>query len=466
LPPPAITANVQSGQQPIQSDTDAVNAQRTVAIRAVGPWWRRLFSFVGPGYLVAVGYMDPGNWATDLAGGSSFGYSLLWIVGLSSLMAMLLQVLAARLGIVTGLDLAQCCREHSSKRSSVLQWLLCEVAICACDLAEVLGTAIALKLLFDIPLSYGVVLTVLDVLVVLWLMKRGVRYLEAFIISLLAIVFVCFGINMLLAQPQWHDVFAGFIPSNDIVTQPGMLYIAIGIIGATVMPHNLYLHSSTVQTRRFDTSQAGKKVALRFASIDIVMALCLALLVNAAILITSAAIFHTSGHVEVAGLQDAYRLLGPLTGTAIASILFGVALLASGLSSSVTATLAGQIVMDGYVRLKLPPWARRLLTRSLAIAPAFFVTLADQENGITKLLLLSQVILSLQLPFAVYPLIRFTSSKKVMGDFANSAVTVYLAWACMVIIVCLNAFLIVKEFNVDSINPAVLGDASAAGLNI
>lgn len=445
MPPPPATVATASIQRPADSDNGFVNGQRTVVIRSDGSWWRRLFSFVGPGYLVAVGYMDPGNWATDLAGGSAFGYALLWIVGLSSLMAMLLQVLAARLGIATGMDLAQLCREHSSRRSSIMQWLLCEIAICACDLAEVLGTAIALKLLFGIPMAWGVVLTVLDVLIVLWLLKRGVRYLEAFVIGLLVVVFVCFCINMILAQPQWHDVIAGFIPSNAIITQPGMLYIAIGIIGATVMPHNLYLHSSTVQTRRFDSTQDGKRSAMKFASIDIIVALCLALLVNAAILITSAAVFHTSGHVEVAELQDAYQLLGPLTGTAIASVLFGVALLASGMSSSVTATLAGQIVMDGYVRLKMQPWARRLLTRSLAIAPALFVTLSDDDHAVTRLLILSQVILSLQLPFAIFPLIRFTSSKKVMGVFASSTVVAAVAWVCMILIVGLNAFLIFES---------------------
>lgn len=423
---------------------DFANSQRSVAIRIGGPWWRRLFSFVGPGYLVAVGYMDPGNWATDLAGGSAYGYSLLWIIGMSSMMAMLLQVLAARLGIVSGMDLAQACRAHSSKTSGVLQWLLCEIAICACDLAEVIGTAIALKLLFGIPLAWGVALTVLDVLLILWLQKRGFRYLEAFVMSLLAIVFLCFAITLVLAQPEWREVFAGFIPTTQTITDQGMLYIAIGIIGATVMPHNLYLHSSTVQTRRFDTSPEGKKNAVAFATVDVIFALCLALLVNAAILITSAAVFHGSGHREVAELQDAYRLLGPLTGTTLASVLFGVALLAAGQSSSVTATLAGQVVMDGYVRLKLPLWARRLVTRSIAIVPALFVTLAYGDTGIAKLLLLSQVILSLQLPFAMYPLIRFTSSKAIMGRFASPRSVVIAAWAAMILIVCLNVILIFK----------------------
>lgn len=439
---PPVLSEVNQWQRP--GGFDATNAESTVSVYADGPWWRRLLSFVGPGYLVAVGYVDPGNWATDIAGGSAYGYALLWVVGLSSLMAMLLQILAARLGIVSGMDLAQLCRLHSSPRSSMLQWLLCEVAICACDLAEVIGTAIALQLLFNIPLSWGVILTVLDVLVILWLQKCGFRYLEAFVMSLLIIVFLCFAVNLVLAQPQWHAVLAGFVPSSQTVTDRDALYIAIGIIGATVMPHNLYLHSSTVQTRSFARTDAGKKSALTFATIDIVAALCLALLLNAAILITSAAVFHASGHQEVVELQDAYRLLGPLTGTTLASILFGVALFAAGQSSSVTATLAGQIVMEGFIRFKMAPWARRLMTRSIAIVPVLFVTITYGESGIGKLLLLTQVILSLQLPFAMFPLIRFTNSRKIMGSFANSTTVMLLAYLTMAIIVSLNAILIWK----------------------
>lgn len=419
----------------------------SVPVRASGPWWRRLLGFVGPGYLVAVGYMDPGNWATDVAGGAGYGYALLWIVGLSSAMAMLLQVLSARLGIVAGADLAQLTRRHASRRSALWQWLLCELAICACDLAEVIGTAIALKLLFGIPLSAGVLLTVLDVLLILWLQRFGFRYLEAFVISLLAVVFLCFGINLLLARPDWGAVAAGFLPSSRTVTDPGMLYLAIGIIGATVMPHNLYLHSSIVQTRRFENGadgRSGKKSAIAFATTDIVVALFMALLVNAAILVTSGAVFHASGHAAVAELQDAYRLLGPLTGTALAGILFGVALLAAGQSSSITATLAGQIVMEGFLQLKLPPWVRRLVTRSIAVVPAFVVTLVYGDSGIGKLLLLSQVILSLQLPFAMLPLIRFTSSKAIMGPFASPRPVAALAWLTMAVIVGLNLILIWK----------------------
>jgi manganese transport protein len=432
---PQTSDNSQHGQ-------NGQNGQRSVTVRADGPWWRRFLSFVGPGYLVAVGYMDPGNWATDLAGGAAYGYSLLWIIGLSSCMAMLLQILSARLGIVAQADLAQLCRMHSSRRSAVAQWLLCEIAICACDLAEVIGTAIALKLLFGIPLAYGVVLTALDVLAILWLQQRGFRYLEAFVMALLGVIFLCFAINLALAEPAWRAVAAGFIPSSQTVTDPGMLYLAIGIIGATVMPHNLYLHSSTVQTRRFSTTDDGKSKAISFAAADIVVALGLAFLVNAAILITSAAVFHTSGHAEIADLEEAYKLLGPLTGTALASVLFGVALLAAGLSSSVTATLAGQIVMEGFVQLKLPPWARRLITRSVAIVPALFVTIVYGEHGVTSLLILSQVILSLQLPFAMWPLIRYTSSRDIMGRFATPRPVAWLAWAMMATIVSLNGILL------------------------
>ncbi|MBV7534895.1 Nramp family divalent metal transporter [Duganella sp. sic0402] len=421
-----------------------VNGQRSVEVRQHGPWWRRFLSFVGPGYLVAVGYMDPGNWATDLAGGAAYGYSLLWIIGLSSCMAMLLQVLTARLGIVAQADLAQLSRQHSSRRSAFVQWLLCEVAICACDLAEVIGTAIALKLLFGIPLSYGVILTALDVFAILWLQQRGFRYLEAFVIALLGVIFICFAINLALAQPEWRAVAEGFLPSAQTVTDPGMLYLAIGIIGATVMPHNLYLHSSTVQTRRFDTSDAGKRKAISFATADIIVALGLACLVNAAILITSAAVFHTTGNAHVADLEEAYQLLGPLTGTALASILFGVALLASGLSSSVTATLAGQIVMEGFVQIRMPPWARRLITRSVAIVPALVVTLLYGDHGVTSLLLLSQVILSMQLPFAMWPLIRYASDRNIMGGFATPRAVSWLAWLMMAVIVTLNIIMVTR----------------------
>jgi len=405
-------------------------------------WLARMLRFAGPGYLVAVGYMDPGNWATDLAGGSAHGYTLLWIVALSSGMAMFLQVLASRLGIAAGMDLAQACRAQSSRRSAVAQWLLCEVAICACDLAEVIGTAVAFKLLFGLPLGWGVALTVLDVFLVLWLQQCGLRYLECVILSLLAIVTLCFALSLAAVDPQWSAVLAGFVPARETLSNPGMLYIAIGIIGATVMPHNLYLHSAMVQSRNFERDDAGKRQAMGLAKVDIVSALIIAFFINAALLVASAAVFHVNGLHDVADLQQASVLLGPITGSTLAATVFGVALLASGLGSAVTATLAGQVVMEGFVRLRMAPWARRLVTRSLAIIPAFFVTLNYGEAGVGKLLVFSQVILSLQLPFAVVPLIRFTGSRAIMGRFANGRLSSGAAVAVALCIVGLNAALL------------------------
>ena len=404
-----------------------------------GSWLRKLLGFTGPGYLIAVGYMDPGNWATDLAAGSSFGYSLLWIILLSNLMAILLQTLSLRLGVVTGMDLAQACRAHYSRPSSFAQWVICEIAICACDLAEVIGTAIALNLLFGIPLLGGVALTIFDVMLMFWLQSRGFRYLEALIMSLLTVIFVCFGITIMLAQPVWQDVAAGFIPATQTVTDPRMLYLSIGIIGATVMPHNLYLHSSIVQNRSFPRNDRGKREAIRFATADIMIALFFAFLVNAAILVTSSAVFHSSGHADVAEIQDAYHLLTPLLGTGIASFLFALALLASGQSSTLTATLAGQIVMEGYLNIRLPYWLRRVITRAIAIVPALIATAWYGESGVAKLLIFSQVVLSMQLPFAVIPLIRFTSSRAKMGKFVNPRWLGLLAGLAATVIVWLNA---------------------------
>ena len=411
-------------------------------VSETGPWWRRLLRFMGPGYLVAVGYMDPGNWATDLAGGSAFGYALLWVIALSNVMAITLQILAARLGVATGMDLAQACRRRYSRASVLAQWVLCEIAICATDLAEVIGTAIALKLLFAIPLMWGVSLTALDALLVLWLQQRGLRYLEALIIGLLALVFVCIGITTLMSQPDWRAVAGGLMPSPEVVRNPDMLYLAIGIIGATVMPHNLYLHSSVVQARRYKRTVGGRANAIHFASMDIVIALMFAFVINAAILIMSSAFFHHSGHHGVAEIQDAYQLLAPLTGGTTASLLFALALLASGQSSTLTATLAGQIVMEGYVRIRLPPWSRRLLTRVVAIAPALVVTALAGDSGVAKLLVFSQVLLSLQLPFAVVPLIRFTSDRNLMGRFVNQRWLSALAWLIAFIIIALNVTLL------------------------
>jgi manganese transport protein len=403
-----------------------------------GLWLRRLFGFMGPGYLIAVGYMDPGNWATDLAAGSGFGYSLLWVIMLSNLMAILLQVLAIRLGVATGMDLAQACRANSSRPSALVQWIACEIAICACDLAEVIGSAIALNLLFHIPLPWGVALTALDVLLVFWLQGRGMRYLEAMIIALLTLIFCCFALTVFMASPDWADVVGGMVPTPRSLANPEMLYLAIGIIGATVMPHNLYLHSSIVQHRKVAPGDAGKREAIRFATVDIVIALFLAFLVNAAILIVSSAVFHENGKTQVAEIQDAHRLLSPMLGSAIASTLFALALLASGQSSTITATMAGQIVMEGFLQWRMKPWARRLVTRSAAIVPALLVAGLYGESGVARLLVLSQVILSLQLPFAIVPLIRYTSQRRQMGAFANPRWMTLCASLVALLIIALN----------------------------
>ena len=405
-------------------------------------WIRKLLAFAGPGYLVAVGYMDPGNWATDLAGGSRFGYTLLSVILLSNLMAVLLQGLASKLGIVTGRDLAQACRDHYSPRVTFGLWVMCEIAIGACDLAEVIGTAIALKLLFGIPISWGVVLTALDVLVVLYLQNKGFRLLEALVIALVVVVGGCFLFELIITRPELGAVARGFIPTVEIVRNPEMLYIAIGILGATVMPHNLYLHSSIVQTRMYEENVAGKREAVRFAFIDSTIALTFALFINAAILIVAAATFHTTGNTEVAEIQDAHRLLTPLLGVAGASTVFALALLASGQNSTITGTLAGQIVMEGFLNLRIRPWLRRLVTRSIAIVPAAIAAIYYGESGTAKLLVFSQVILSLQLSFAVFPLVRFTSDRKKMGVFVNSTGLRVAAYTVAVVIASLNGWLL------------------------
>lgn len=415
----------------------------SVPVPEGGSWLRRLLAFLGPGYMVSVGYMDPGNWATDLAGGSQFGYLLLSVILLSNLMAILLQALAARLGIATGLDLAQACRARYSRPVSLLLWIACEIAIIACDLAEVIGTAIALNLLFGIPLMWGAILTALDVFLILLLMNRGFRWLEAFVIALLTLIFVCFGVQMVLAQPSIAAIADGFLPKAEIVTNPAALYLAIGIIGATVMPHNLYLHSAIVQTRAYPRTEEGRRMGLRWAVADSTLALMLALFVNAAILITAAAVFHSAGRTDVAEIQDAYHLLSPMLGVGIASLLFAVALLASGINSTVTATLAGQIVMEGFLSLRIPDWARRLITRGIAVIPVVVVTGVYGESGTAKLLVLSQVVLSMQLPFAVIPLVRFVSDRQLMGGFVIGRLTQVLAWAIAGLIVVLNVKLLV-----------------------
>lgn len=403
---------------------------------------RRMLAFAGPGYLVAVGYMDPGNWATAIAGGSAFGYTLLSVVMLANLMAIVLQSLSARLGIVTGRDLAQACRDHYSPPVAFSLWMLAELAVCATDLAEIIGTAIALNLLFDIPLLLGVILTVADVLLILLLQARGFRYMEALIISLMVIIGGSLGYEVLLASPEWADVAAGFLPSTAVLENPQMLYIAIGILGATVMPHNLYLHSALVQTRDFDTSVEGRRQAVRYATIDSTVALLIALLINAAILIVAAATFHTSGHTGITEIQEAHHMLTPLLGVTAASVLFAVALLASGQNSTITGTLTGQIVMEGFLDIHLSPWLRRLITRLIAVVPAVLVTLYYGSSGTAQLLVLSQVILSLQLPFAVIPLVKFTSDRAKMGELVTPRWLTFIAWGLTAIIIGLNVKLI------------------------
>ncbi|MCC7519049.1 MAG: Nramp family divalent metal transporter [Verrucomicrobiae bacterium] len=414
-------------------------AHRTVLVRKGAGFWRKVFAFAGPGYLVAVGYMDPGNWATSLAGGSAFGYSLLSVILVSNLMAILLQALCARLGIVTERDLAQACRDHYSRPVALGLWALCEVAICACDLAEVIGSAVALNLLFGIPLAWGVGLTALDVLLILYLQNKGFRYIEALVITLMLLIGGCFGLEILFSRPDLREVAAGLLPRAEIVRRPEMLYLAIGILGATVMPHNLYLHSSIVQTRNYERNDAGRREAIWFATLDSTVALMFALFINAAILIVSAATFHARGHTGVAEIQDAYRLLSPTLGVPAAGALFALALLASGQNSTLTGTLAGQIVMEGFLNLRLRPWVRRLITRAIAIVPAAAAAAFYGESGVARLLIFSQVVLSLQLGFAVIPLILFTSDPKKMGRFANPRWVRILAWFAAGIIVLLNA---------------------------
>jgi manganese transport protein len=414
----------------------------SIPVSATAGFWRKLFAFSGPGLMVAVGYMDPGNWATDLAGGAQFGYTLLAVVLISNMMAMLLQHLALKLGVVTGRDLAQACRDHYSPTVSFLLWVLCEIAIAACDLAEVIGSAVALNLLFGIPLVVGVVLTAADVLVILYLQNKSFRYVESLVGGLIFLIGGCFAYELIVSNPEISSMLGGLIPRPEIVTNPAMLYIAIGILGATVMPHNLYLHSSIAQTRAFERNDAGKKMAIKFGTIDSTVALFFAFFINAAILILSAAAFHGSGHQDVADISDAYLLLSPVLGATLASTLFAVALLASGQNATLTGTMAGQIVMEGFLNIRLRPWVRRMLTRLIAIVPAVIVAMLYGNSGVGKLLVLSQVILSLQLSFAVVPLVMFTSDKLKMGRFVNQRWLTVTAWAVTIVIVCLNVYLL------------------------
>lgn len=419
---------------------------RTIAVPHDAGVWRRLLAFIGPGYLVSVGYMDPGNWATDLAGGSRFGYTLLSVILLSNVMAILLQALCVRLGVATGRDLAQACRDYYSKPVSIALWVLCEIAIVACDLAELLGSALALNLLFGLPMAIGVCVTALDVLVLLFLQNKGFRLTEAIVVVLVATVGLCFAAQLVLSRPDVGGIVAGLVPRLEIVRNNEMLYIAMGILGATVMPHNLYLHSSIVQTRAWNMGVAERREAIRFATIDSTLALSFAFFINAAILIVAAAVFHQSGHTEVADIRDAHQLLTPLLGVAGASTLFAVALLASGQSSTLTATLAGQIVMEGFLHIRLRPWLRRLITRLLAIVPALITIVWFGEDSTGALLVLSQVVLSLQLSFAVVPLVMFTSDPERMGPFVNPRWLSILAWLVAVVIGSLNIWLLVQTF--------------------
>src|ERR1051325_5396785 len=426
---------------------------RSVVVPVSASFWRKLLAFSGPGFLVAVGYMDPGNWATDLAGGARFGYSLLAVIMISNLMAILLQHLCIKLGVATGRDLAQACRDHYSKPTVWFLWIICEIAIAACDLAEVVGSAIGLQLLFGIPLVWGCLITASDVLLVLYLQSKGFRYIEAIVITLIATIGACFATELFFAKPDPAGVLLGFIPGPRIVANPGMLYISIGILGATVMPHNLYLHSSIVQTRKFEQTPVGRREAIKFATIDSSGALMFALFINAAILILSGSVFHWSGHRDVAEIQEAYKLLSPLLGVSGASVLFAIALLASGQNSTLTGTLAGQIVMEGFLNFRITPWLRRLITRLIAIVPAIIVIALFGEGKTTELLIASQVCLSMQLGFAVWPLMRFTGEKAKMGEFANRLWIKVLGWTTAGIIIVLNVKLLLDTF----LPEAVLG---------
>lgn len=441
-PPPGPDAGSALATPATLAPPSLPEVHRSVRVPDAAGWFRRLFAFVGPGYLVAVGYMDPGNWATALAGGSAFGYTLLAVALASSLMAILLQALCARIGIATGRDLAQLCRERFPKPVAFPLWFLAEVAICATDLAELIGTAIALELLFGIPLLYGVMLTALDAFLILWLQHKGMRWLEALIFGLIVLIFGCFAVQIAMADPVWGEVLRGYIPAASIVTNETQLYIALGILGATVMPHNLYLHTALVQSRDIGPTIEEKREAVRFATIDSSVALTLALFINSAILITAAATFHTSGNTEVAEIGDAYRLMAPLLGSGLAAMLFAIALLFCGLNATVTATLAGQVVMEGFLRFRLPPFFRRLVTRLVAIIPAVLVTWFYGASGTAQLLILSQVILSLQLPFAIIPLMIFASDKQRLGALAAPRWQLVLGWAIGALIVVLNVKLL------------------------
>ena len=448
---PEVPQPVDHGWLRREGTVSLPEVHRSIAVPAGASFWRKLLAFSGPGFLVAVGYMDPGNWATDLAGGARFGYALLSVIMISNLMAILLQQLCIKLGVVTGRDLAQACRDHYSRPTVWFLWVLCELAIAACDLAEVVGSAIGLQLLFGIPLAWGCCITCVDVLAVLFLQQKGFRYVEALVLTLILTIGGCFAAELIFSKPDMGGIVHGFAPSAQILKNPQMLYIAIGILGATVMPHNLYLHSSIVQTRKFDQTPDGKREAIKFGTIDSTVALMFALFINGGILILAASAFHWSGHQDVAAIQDAYQLLTPVLGVAGASVLFAIALLASGQNSTLTGTLAGQIVMEGFINIRVRPWLRRLITRGLAVIPAVAIIVIFGEGKTTELLIGSQVVLSMQLGFAVWPLMRFTGEKKKMGQFVNPLWIKILGWSTTLIIIVLNVKLLVDTFVPESI---------------
>jgi manganese transport protein len=442
-PEPAAAPPVAGGWRTPRGEPSLADMFGSIRVAKTGSFWRKLAAFLGPGYLVAVGYMDPGNWATSLAGGSRFGYALLAVALISNIMAIVLQALCARLGVGSGRDLAQACRDAFPKWVSWPLWLFAEIAISATDLAEIIGTAIGLNLLFGIPLEIGVLITALDVFLILGLQAIGFRWIEAFVVTLLGVIAACFAIQIAMADPDWGAVIRGFAPTVDIVRNPDMLYLALGILGATVMPHNLYLHSGLVQTRGYGDSVPEKKEAIKLATIDSTIALCLALLINASILILAAATFHKAGKTDIAELDQAHTLLSPMLGSSIAPTLFGIALLCCGLNSTVTATLSGQIVMEGFINIKIAPWLRRLVTRAIAIVPAAIVTIWYGEKGTAQLLILSQVVLSLQLPFAIVPLVMFTASKAKMGTFVAPRWLSLVATVIAAVVIALNVKLLV-----------------------
>jgi manganese transport protein len=431
----------QGGWITVKEDADS-DLVGTVCVPENAPQWRTFLAYVGPGLLIAVGYMDPGNWATDLAGGAQFGYMLLSVILISNCIAMLLQHLALKLGIVTGFDLAQACRAEYPRTIVLMLWILCEIAIVACDLAEVIGSAVALNLLFSLPLALGVILTAADVFIILFLQNKGFRYVEALVGALIFLIASCFLYELVVSHPLWIGALRGLLPVPQIITNPSALYLAIGILGATVMPHNLYLHSSIVQTRNFTRNDSGKVSAIRYAMMDSSLALFFAFFINVSILVLSAAAFHGTEHQDLADISDAYKLLSPVLGSALASTVFAIALLACGQNSTVTGTLAGQIVMEGFLHVRIRPWLRRLLTRLLAVIPAAAVAVVSGDQGVGRLLILSQVVLSLQLSFAVLPLVAFSGSRRIMGALANPRPLQATAWFLAIAILLLNAYLL------------------------